>query len=276
MIPKEMRKLIEEANATSDSVFRSKFVHLPHYVSQWLKDFGGLDGKRIMDFGCGLGTTAASIALTRSPAAVLGVDINDEHKACLADLRRHVSVAELPPNLAFERVLPGEMPSEGNFDIIYSWSVFEHIDKALYDDVLRKLRDQLAGPGFLFVQIAPLYYSSEGSHLARYGLANWEHLTSQLNHVQKRVFSAEGISAEEKNCDWGCFMTLNKVTVDDVVSAVINNGFALERLYMTKEEKLPPEELTRVFREEALTTNQMVALFRKVPDKSDRNAESRP
>lgn len=255
--------LTARARQSEDPNFRAKFVDLPHHLDVWLAGAGGLEGKRILDFGCGGGVTAAALALTRKPRLVLGTDINDEHKGCRAELERHLGVVELPSNLVFESVAPGSLPAMDGFDLIYSWSVFEHVDQSLFGELMRRLQDKLVADGHLFVQIAPLYFSSEGSHLMRFGLTNWEHLTLQLNRLRARVFGAEGADRAVKEAEWSCFETLNRMTVDGIVEGVVAAGFELTRLYKTVEEKDLPAGLDRIYSAEVLKTNQMVALFRK-------------
>ena len=258
------QKLIDDAQSASDPQFRAKFVDLPHYLDVWTRQVGGLSGKRILDFGCGHGETAAAIALTRAPGRVVGVDINDEHKNLLEELRVHLALDALPDTLTFERIEPGAMPSETGFDLIYSWSVFEHIDQMLFDEVVQKLRNTLADPGFLFVQIAPLFYSAEGSHFARYGMAEWEHLTLQVDEMRRRLYSAPGISAETKRMDWSCFETLNKLTAEGMIEAVTRNGFELvQKQFMVEQEIEAPAKLLRIFHRDVLMTNQVVAFFKK-------------
>jgi hypothetical protein len=80
--------------------------------------------------------------------------------------RAHTGLAELPANIELHRVTPGFLHDLGDrFDLVYSWSVFEHVDERLIAEVLRLIKSSLKPDGLLFVQIAPLFYSAEGCTL---------------------------------------------------------------------------------------------------------------
>lgn len=253
-------ELIARANACDDTTFRSKYVSIPGYLKQWTADVGGLKGKRLLDFGCGNGTTACAVAATCEPAAVDGVDINKEHQEC-ASLMRLMLGAELPGTLSFRTLSPGEALEKAKYDVVYSWSVFEHIDRKLLGPIIANIRESLVPNGVLFVQVAPLYYSAEGAHLGRYGLHNWEHLSLQLNKLRGHVLEATHIPETARKADWGCYETLNKITAEELVAAIAERGFKLLRRYETHNAQEPGDSLLRIYQRETLRTEQIVALF---------------
>ena len=151
------------ADTISDRTFRDKFVFVPEKLGEWL---GSLDGKDIFDFGCGDATTVLSLALRFPASRVIGVEIGRNIEQCLPQARRQLGLVALPSNMALHIVRPGELhDAQARFDVIYNWSVMEHVDQALLPSVLAKLRAALKPGGKLFIQIQPLYYSSNGSHL---------------------------------------------------------------------------------------------------------------
>ena len=101
-------QLLERATACRDDVFRAKFVHLPGHIRQWTAPFGGLEGKRVLDFGCGSGTTACAIAATCDALFVDGVDINRENEMCAKDVRENLQLDDLPDNLTFRTLQPAD------------------------------------------------------------------------------------------------------------------------------------------------------------------------
>lgn len=252
--------LIARANACGDEVFRSKFVSIPGYLTQWTAPAGGLKGKRVLDFGCGNGTTACAVAATCEAATVEGVDINREHEACAQQVRRHLDI-DLPANLSFRTLTPGQQLERGRYDVAYSWSVFEHIDRTLLGPIVANIRESLEPNGVLFVQIAPLFHSAEGAHLARYGIKAWEHLTLQFNQLRARVLENADVPEGIRKIDWGCFETLNKITADELIKAICGEAFTLLRRYETHNAHEPSEGLQRIYQRDVLLTEQVVALF---------------
>jgi SAM-dependent methyltransferase len=242
------------------SAFTSKFSGVPNIIADWAKDIGGLQDKRILDFGCGEGTAALGIATAHGPSLVVGVDINREHEQ-LAELANASGIRELPGNLVFEEIAPGQISAQDRFDLVYSWSVFEHIDQTIVGDIVAGLRDKLRDGGHLFVQIAPLYYSPEGAHLWALGYKRWEHLTKQLDHIHREIYDT--LPKTDADGLWSVFATLNKITAPQLIREVTKGGFRLVREYTTMTAIVPDDDLTSCFARDALVTDQVVALFER-------------
>jgi SAM-dependent methyltransferase len=245
-----------------DSAFRAKFTEVPQIIADyWADAIGGLQGKRILDFGCGEGTIALGIAHTYGPALVVGADINREHEQCSANAVRYAALEELPANLHFEEISRGAISRHEAFDFIYSWSTFEHIDQSLMDDVIVGLRDKLRDRGHLLVQIAPLYYSPEGSHLWAIGFKQWEHLARQIDHIHTELYACLERSLADSL--WSMFTTLNKITAPKLIKDISEHGFELIREYSSSASIAPPDDLLFAYTKDVLTTDQVVVLFRK-------------
>lgn len=99
-------------------------------------------GQAVLDFGCGTGYGADSLAEVASN--VVGVDISEEVIAyCLATYSR--------PNLSFKRLQPDaqlEIPA-GGFDVIVSFQVIEHVPDV--HSYLMDLKRVLKNTGVLFI-----------------------------------------------------------------------------------------------------------------------------
>lgn len=238
---------------------RSKFVNVPNILSNWMADRGGMAGKQVLDFGCGTGLTAAGVALG-SGAHVTGVDINPEAAACDPFLTKHGF--ERPDTLTFAEIRPGQTIEGGPFDLIYSWSVFEHVNNRIYDSVLGDLYDRMRPGGLFFVQISPLFFSPEGSHLWAIGYKDWEHLHAQTSDVHGDIMKSD-LPDTEKQHLIGMYDTLNRVTADDLIARFQRAGFKLVREQRNTVDKEPPSDLLRAYQRDALTTFQIVALFEK-------------
>jgi ubiquinone/menaquinone biosynthesis C-methylase UbiE len=101
--------------------------------SQLLKDYALSSNARILDAGCGTGEISSRLAECFPGAAVLGVDIIDEH----LELARS-RYARLSPRLRFEHQSIYELPAEnGTFDLTVCRHVIHSIPQA--DRVLGEL-----------------------------------------------------------------------------------------------------------------------------------------
>ncbi|HRF07569.1 MAG TPA: class I SAM-dependent methyltransferase [Xanthobacteraceae bacterium] len=237
---------------------RVKFLDIPYYLHLWA---GENTRKRVLDFGCGSGLSAAGLALLQNSELVVGVDINSEAESCKTFLAENLQLS-MPDNLVFEEIRPGQSTSYNGFDLVFSWSVFEHVNNRLYPSILKQLLDKMNPGGLFFVQIAPLYFSPEGSHLWAIGYENWEHLINQTSDVQSDIETSE-ISAEDRASLWSMFRTLNRITADDLLERFGNAGFDCLRSQRDQTDKEVPHSLLRAYDRAALTTFQIAALFQK-------------
>ena len=247
-------------DAIADDVYRSKFSFLPEIIDNWLHNEGGLDGRDILDFGCGEGTTAIGMALAHPTSRVVGVDVQPGFEECGQLAAAQLGLRTLPSNLRFAVIERGEVAPPGHqFDVAYSWSVFEHIERALLPRILSRLRSSLRPGGRLFIQIAPLYYSAEGSHLFTWMPEPWGHLRHAGAEYRSRL---EAATPDEAASLESMYSTLNRLTVADLLDDVDAAGFAVVEQYTTEDEHDAPADLLRIFHREVLTTNQVVLLLR--------------
>src|SRR5207248_9362017 len=113
----------------TDETYREKFTTVPRIIEDWMAEHGGLEGKDILEFGCGEGTTALAIALQHHRARVVGIYIMPDPERCLPLAKDQLGLDELPSNFSLHRVSAGKMHnSSDRLDLIYAWSVFEHVD----------------------------------------------------------------------------------------------------------------------------------------------------
>lgn len=127
-------RVTEEAYLSSEGDFLIYLFHLATY------DFTlpHVQGKRVLDFGCGTGYGAHRIA--PSCASVLGVDVSTE---AVSYAQSRYSAA----NLEFRTLPPVEeeaLPfTDGSFDVVLSFQVIEHVPSpaAYLSEVRRVLAD---------------------------------------------------------------------------------------------------------------------------------------
>jgi len=191
---------------------------------------------------------------------VLGVDIMPDVHLCLPLASGQLRLDRLPANLQLRQIQPGPLDCpDGSFDLIYSWSVFEHVDRDLLATVLQDLRRLLRPAGHLFIQIPPLYYSSQGSHLGGLVPEPWGHLTNQLDTYRRKLRSACP-DDETFSILWSTFATLNRLTAPELVELVTGCGFTILRQQTTSDGRDPPCSLLHAYDHAALTTDQVVLL----------------
>lgn len=244
-----------------DPHFRGRFLDVPAIISDWCGP-SRIRGADILDFGCGEGISALGLATAFGPRRVVGVDIMPDPDRCLDVAKAHLNIDSLPPALQLYRVQPGRLHNDADrFDVAYSWSVFEHVDQTLVDHSLSLIRSALRPRGHFLAQIAPLYYSAEGSHLSHVLKEPWIHLRMQENRLE-HVLREAVADPEEAAALWSTYCTLNKITHQDLIARIAANGFEILRTFVTKQEREPPPSLLDVYHRDALLTNQVVVLAR--------------
>lgn len=260
----ELEQRTPPIDAIQNPVYRTKLLELPRIITEWVGEHRPLDGCDILDFGCGEATTALGFALRPGIGQVVGVDIMPDPDRCAPLARQQLGLAELPPNLSLHRVQPGKLHSpDDRFDLIYSWSVFEHIRQDLLPETVRMLRAALRPAGLLFIQIAPLFYSSEGSHYFPFVPERWGHLLNQHNVYREKLAKALG-SGEALEAALSTLETLNRVTAPELVRLLRGGGFEVLREFRTREDHDIPRPLLDAYNEEALRTDQIALLAQPI------------
>src|SRR5579863_5311500 len=119
-------------------------------------------GRRVLDFGCGVGQEAIEIA-KRGARRVVGVDIR---RKVLDIAVRDAQSAGVAATCTFT------MHTDEKFDVIFSIDGFEH-----YDDpagILRLMRDRLSPGGRIIIAFGPPWLHPMGGHL--FSVFPWAHL----------------------------------------------------------------------------------------------------
>ena len=259
--------------------FRAHFLYAADIVAEWLGSVAPLERCRLMDFGCGDGSTPLALALRYRLAEVHGVDLHDAPKHLPRRAREQLDLPRLPGNLHFHQVEPGEALSERfTVDAIMSWSVFEHVDRDLLPGIFRDLHALLPPGGHFFIQIDPLYYSPPGSHLEAFIKQPWVHLLHSDEEVERalmavRAEDVHGVAEdmafqlqefnEFKQFLLGEFRSLNRITADEVVQLGTSAGFEVVREERNEASLEPPEELLARYDRRDLVTREIRVLFRR-------------
>ncbi|ABI61933.1 class I SAM-dependent methyltransferase [Granulibacter bethesdensis] len=274
----QIEQLIENIR---DPLYHTKFVTVPDIISDWLTESGGLYRKDVLEFGCGEGTMALGSVLRKQPQRMVGVEVLDVYEQCLPLARTQLGLSKLPPNFHLRKIAPGaSLEAFGMFDVVYSWSVFEHVSQDLLSSAMQSIFDVINPGGHFFLQIDPLYYSPNGSHMMPWLVEPWAHLSLQSDEFRRRLFNAPETSAQVRNAWavyippeadtateraalWETFETLNRVTAPQLRSLAEATGFEVIRDYRTTTDLEVPPHLLEAYHRDALITDQIVMLLRK-------------
>jgi SAM-dependent methyltransferase len=261
----------------SDAWFQGHFEYAAQTTCEWLGSELELESAQLVDFGCGDGITALGVALHGRPRKLLGVDITQAFSRLETLARQQLRLDSLPRELEFLQVEAGKPLGATNLDGIYSWSVFEHVDRADLAPIASSFFDVLRPGGIAFIQIEPLYYSAFGSHLQRVVAEPWAHLRMDSGELEQSVMRFEGELAEEERDlassegvtpefkEWLLreYRTLNRLTADELVQLFSNAGFEIIREQRGQRAEEPPAELCEKHHVDDLKTNEIRLLARK-------------
>lgn len=133
-----------------------------------------LDGKRVLDFGCGMGGMSLWYA-TNWECEVVGIDIDAHHIAIANALRQKYDLR----NVVFEQRDLLQDPPQGPFDFIAMNDVAEHIPLGLLHECFCTLASLLSEDGQLFVSYPP-WQSPYASHVAHATRIPWSQYLPEL------------------------------------------------------------------------------------------------
>ena len=112
----------------------------------------GLDGARILDYGCGYGRLARLMYAFIDPDRFYGVDPWTKSIELCKE-------AGLETNIFVSDYLPTTLPvGAARFDLIYAFSVFTHLSERAIHASLRTLRRYVSDDGVLIITIRPIEY----------------------------------------------------------------------------------------------------------------------
>jgi len=224
--------------------------------------------------------TSLGVSKKAEPTYLLGVDITDAFQGLSTLAVDKLGQGDIPCNLHFKKVMPGESLDVKDLDGIYSWSVFEHIDRAFLYPIITDFYRQLRSGGVLFIQIEPLYFSPFGSHLQRLVSEPWAHLRYDQESLRARVMEFDGNVAEHeldlaasggvtegfKKWLWGEYLSLNQLRHQELTQLLEFAGFQIVRSELGRHPERPPRELVEQYTEDDLRINELRVLARKPDD----------
>src|SRR5215472_9407139 len=228
------------ADEERDWVYRHT-VESPNIIREFLAGDGlSLEGKSVLDLGCGDGLIDWGIATTQNPKRLVGVDLEaTEGEELLRRLRAQgLAAGGLPECLSFATCAADALPfGDNEFDWALSWSAFEHIHEPTAS--IREIRRVLKPEGVFFIQVYPFFWSEHGSHLEEWypeGFAQRSALEEIMTRVsptfgvERRVRATRVQHSRHGNRQSGDqmiweYLNLNRISLDDLHRALMLGGF---------------------------------------------------
>ena len=177
-----------------------------------------LNGKSILDFGCGHGSLCIDVA-NSGAKKVTGVDLNNELiDFANKNLERNYSQNKENVNFKSSDLLSDNFSEK--FDIILSKDTFEHTLNL--DKVLNKMYNLLNSGGKAYLGFGPLYNSYNGDHYRTRTILPWFHLIIPEKIIIERLNKKDGIKINRIE-DLG----LNKYSFKDYENCFKNSPFKI-------------------------------------------------
>lgn len=222
--------------------WREHFDEAPGQVIEMLAGDGiQLEGKTVADIGSGDGIIDLGVALKARPEKLVGYDVRPTDVEALRRTAAANGIEELPDaqRLGFATSQANHVPApDDTFDIVYSWSVFEHVDQPIA--MLREIRRILKPDGYLFLQVWPLFGSEHGGHL-------WQNVGESFTHLRHSPFELNeylrGKAATDPTRPADDeFRSLNRITLDGLQRAHLAAGLRISKVTLQAETiHIPPE-----------------------------------
>lgn len=152
---------------TREETFAAGFPSTERFFSR-LPDLE-LEGRSVLDFGCGMGATCFWLA-EHGAARVVGVDIQE---VTFPDHKLETEYAHLKQRVRFEQVTDNR-PLSDPVDIVISKETFEHvIDPTGYVAAMKR---SLVPGGEIVIGFGPLWKAPWGGHINFMTKVPWAHL----------------------------------------------------------------------------------------------------
>jgi len=214
---------------------------------------GDLSNLKILDLGCG--DMLADVGLLgRAPKQITGLDVAFHEWDVVERAVRVVSEAGFPvpqdyaSRMSYVPYNGTKFPfADNQFDLIISWSAFEHIPQVR--EVLDEMRRVVKPQGRAFVQVYPWFHCYWGSHLSDYIDEAYFHLRRPAEWVLAQLQNYVAAHPEQGDFIlghmWSEYRKLNRYSAQLFLRDAMDAGFSIERLEsITRDvhtEEAPPE-----------------------------------
>ena len=141
---------IAEGMAYAEDNFQNEHAQHLHMDKRLIRRLFDLSGKKVLDFGCGMGGMSLWYA-ANWPCEVHAVDIDGHHIYIAQQLQAKHGLH----NVHFEQRNILSDPIDGPYDFIFMNDVAEHIPLPVLTDILRQFKTLLAPGGQVFLTFPP-------------------------------------------------------------------------------------------------------------------------
>ena len=209
---------LESKDYSSDKSERTIEDTLSLLESEYPNFSALVSGKRVVDFGCGVGYQ--SIALVQKyDCFVLGIDSNQK---TLEKAIEHAKSYNIPQSrLSFvDKISDGML---NNFDIVISQNSFEHFGNPSM--ILNEMRSLINRPGKLLITFGPPWLAPYGSHMHFFCKVPWINVLFSEKTVMKvrNRFRSDGATKYEE-VESG----LNKMTITKFERIIMSSNLKIE------------------------------------------------
>ncbi len=210
---------LTDAPASEGEIATYEYAKAESSYAPLVAELGGIEGRTVLDFGCGWGGESAWLA--RRAGHVVGCDVNDD---ALRQARRFQAESGLR-NLEFARCADDALPfADDSFDAVFSTNVFEHVMRP--ETMLAEIRRVLRPGGAFVSTFGPLFYSPLGYHLPWACRVPWAHLIFGLRPIIEVRNTRRAPIDPDSWEDTG----LNRITFERFRDAAGHAGFDVRRL----------------------------------------------
>ena len=177
-----------------------------------------LDGKKVLDFGCGMGGMSLWYA-KNFDCQVHGLDIDAHHVRIANDLKAKHGLE----NVKFEVRNLLEKPLEDKYDFVVLNDVAEHIQLPILEKIFVEISKVLAEDGSVFVSYPP-WKSPYASHVHHIVGMPWCQFLPEKTLLKKIEKNNRPIVGEEESDLLQAYKGLNHLTNEKLMNAIKPSG----------------------------------------------------
>lgn len=217
------QELYQEGITYAEQNFLDENANHLRVDKQLIRKKFNLDGKKILDFGCGMGGMSLWYAKNWR-CQVHGVDIDHHHVSIANDLKARHGL----DNVEFEVRNVLDRPLEEKYDLIFLNDVAEHIQLPILGKIFVELRKSMAYGGGIFVSYPP-WQSPYASHVQHVVGIPWCQFLPQGMLLKMIEKNNKPIVGDEESDLLEAYKGLNHLTHGKLMKAVKKSG--LKRKY---------------------------------------------
>ncbi|MHB1278527.1 MAG: SAM-dependent methyltransferase [Bacteroidia bacterium] len=212
--------LVKEGMAYAEKNFLSENSHL-ELDKAFINQYYDLNGKRVLDFGCGMGGMTLWMAKHYN-CRITGIDIDSHHIEIANLLKAKHGMDEV--DFLLQNVV--EHPIDEKFDYIFLNDVAEHIRPDYLVPIFTQLGNQLKEGGVIFVSYPP-WEGPYASHLNRVIPIPWSQYLP--NFILMPLLKKRNIRLVGESDLLGEYLQLNHLNHTMLKGVIEKAGLRIER-----------------------------------------------